>query len=758
MTSDQPSAADDPPANPPRAESWFTPGRFALLLGAFLFAAFPRVMLGLDTFFYRDFGVLAYPTVFYHHESFWRGELPLWNPYSNCGVPFLAQWGTMTLYPFSFVYLLLPLPWSLNFFCLAHLFLAGLGMYFLAGRWLGNRWAASVAGTAFVFSGVTLACLVWPNYTVALGWMPWVVLQAERAWSEGGRRVVLAAAIAALQMLSGAPEIVLLTWVLFVGLWITHFIGRGCDRLSMLRRMAALVLVTSGLVAAQLMPFFDLLLHSQRDRAFAPEKWTMPGWGWANFLVPLFHCFQTPQRTFFQYGQEFLSSSYLGASILVFAVLGTAWVRQRRVWLLAAFALCGAILALGENGFVYPRLRELVPVLGFGRYPVKFIFLMAFAIPLLAAYALGAFEESVGPSLASRKAHVTMAGFVALVLIGTILWFARRYPFPYDQWHATFQNAITRVLLLVFTLGFAAQLGSPHAGRGQIYGRWIILILIAVDGMTHIPRQNPTLPASILSPGIWQLAVKAPLPKHGETRAMISPAAEQRLLRSEVSDWSNDFWGKRIALWSNLNLLEGIPKVNGSATLQLREQMEVQALLYSSTNRESPGLMDFLGVSRISAPGKTLDWAARHSFLPLCTVGQKPVFADAAGTLAALTNASFDARKAVYLPRQAEVFVHATNQVSARILSQVVKHHRIQLEVEAEAPTILVIAQSSYHCWRAQVDGRPVPILKANHAFQAVDVPAGRSKVAVIYWDRAFYVGLLISGITLLGCGWRCLR
>ena len=80
------------------------------LLALMLFALFPRVILGLDSFVYRDYGVLAYPVIQHARDSFWRGELPLWNPLSNCGAPFLAQWGTMTLYPFSIVYLLFPLP------------------------------------------------------------------------------------------------------------------------------------------------------------------------------------------------------------------------------------------------------------------------------------------------------------------------------------------------------------------------------------------------------------------------------------------------------------------------------------------------------------------------------------------------------------------------------------------------------------------------------------------------------------------------
>src|SRR6266542_5936027 len=148
----------DRDSNPERREgeieAQFTPGRFALVLAIGIFAAYPEVVLGMRTFFFRDFGYFGYPLAFYHRESFWRGELPLWNPLSNCGLPFLAQWNTMALYPGSPFYLLFPLSWSLGVFCLLHQFLAGLGMYFLARNWTGCRLAASVAGLAFALNGL----------------------------------------------------------------------------------------------------------------------------------------------------------------------------------------------------------------------------------------------------------------------------------------------------------------------------------------------------------------------------------------------------------------------------------------------------------------------------------------------------------------------------------------------------------------------------------------------------------------------------
>ena len=58
---------------------------------------------------------------------------------------------------------------------------------------------ASVAGLAYTFNGLTLCCLMWPNNIAALGWLPWVLLLVEKAVETGGRRIITAALVSALQ-------------------------------------------------------------------------------------------------------------------------------------------------------------------------------------------------------------------------------------------------------------------------------------------------------------------------------------------------------------------------------------------------------------------------------------------------------------------------------------------------------------------------------------------------------------------------------
>jgi len=79
--------------------------------------------------------------------------------------------------------------------------------------------------------------------------------------------------------------------------------------------------------------------------------------------------------------------------------------------------------------------------------------------------------------------------------------------------------------------------------------------------------------------------------------------------------------------------------------------------------------------------------------------------------------------------------------------------HWIGLEVEATGPSLVVIAQAYYNSWHAYVDGQRVPLWRANHAFQAVEVPSGRHEIQLRYEDWGFYAGAILSGSTLAGCG-----
>jgi len=781
-----------------RPTDWFTPLRFGILLALLILAAFPQVLLGLQTFVVRDYGFFAYPLAHFQQECFRRGELPFWNPYNNCGVPFLAQWNTMPLYPPSLIYLLLPLTWSLSFFCLLHLWFAGFGMYFLARRWTRNNFAAAFAGVAFAFNGLTLNLLMWPSHLATLSWMPWVVLAVELAWRGGGQKIILAALVGAMQMLAGGPEIILLTWLLLLALWIQQFIRGESSSPAMLRRFPLVVLLVMAMAAAQLLPFLDLSAHSQRSVGYADTRWSMPGWGWVNFLVPMAFGRSWTEGVFFQYGQSWTSSYYLGIGTLWLALLALWSVRERRVWLLGGATVLALIFAFGENTFVYPTLRKINPQLSFVTYPIKYVTLVAFLMPLLAAFGLARFfplssakggegrgEEAdyskiqisapppspgfgatsqPSPRLGGARektfspqnfqtSRLLAIGAILFALLAGILFWAWRFPFPTDDVHATLRNGLSRVFFLLVT-GWLLLLLTQEAGPGLRRLAPLLLIVVAwLDVFTHEPTQNPTVPPSVYELNLARADLKMdPQPGLGGSRAMVSPMAAIEFIQFASSNAKNNFLAKRAGYCANVNLLDDVPKVDGFFSLTPRENDDVLSLFYATTNADFPRLEDFMGVSQITAPGEIFHWQARRTFLPLATAGQKPVFLDDADTLRALTQPDFDGSEVVFLPPEAKLFVTVTNRTAARVLKSHFGIQSLDIEVEAGAPSLVVVAQTWYHNWRADVDGKPVRLLRANHAFQAVEIPEGRHRVRLIYRDRAFEIGAVVSLLALVAC------
>jgi hypothetical protein len=86
---------------------------------------------------------------------------------------------------------------------------------------------------------------------------------------------------------------------------------------------------------------------------------------------------------------------------------------------------------------------------------------------------------------------------------------------------------------------------------------------------------------------------------------------------------------------------------------------------------------------------------------------------------------------------------------------------RVGLDVEAEAPGFVVLADAWDPGWRVTLDGRAVPLLRANVAFRAVAVPSGRHHIEMVYRPRAVLEGLGLSGASLvlaIGVAWRARR
>ena len=80
------------------------------------------------------------------------------------------------------------------------------------------------------------------------------------------------------------------------------------------------------------------------------------------------------------------------------------------------------------------------------------------------------------------------------------------------------------------------------------------------------------------------------------------------------------------------------------------------------------------------------------------------------------------------------------------------------MRVHAAAPGFLFLADQFFPGWRVTVDARESELLRANHTFRLVEVPAGDSTVEFRYRPRSIAVGALLSVAGVVLCMWLAYR
>jgi uncharacterized membrane protein YfhO len=92
----------------------------------------------------------------------------------------------------------------------------------------------------------------------------------------------------------------------------------------------------------------------------------------------------------------------------------------------------------------------------------------------------------------------------------------------------------------------------------------------------------------------------------------------------------------------------------------------------------------------------------------------------------------------------------AQEAVQVRILSE--KTTEVNIAVQTDTAGYVLLADTFYPGWQAFVDGRAVPVQRANGAQRAVFVEPGKHQVRFRYAPASIRIGAVISGATSILC------
>lgn len=237
-------------------------------------------------------------------------QIPLWQPNIAGGAPFLAAGQHSMLYPFSLLFLILPIHSAFGWFTVSQLWIAAINIYILA-RVLGiRRPGAIIAALAYQLSGFYLVSIVFPMIIAAAAWLPlelaMIELTIRQGNALGGRPATLPwLAIGAFGLgmaaLAGHVEALYFTLLVmaFYAVWrlAAGLIAAWGDKDKwgrLLRRsiyLAALVGLGLALGTIQTIPSYELASRSFREGAATLAQvrgWAYPARRLVAFLMPNF--------------------------------------------------------------------------------------------------------------------------------------------------------------------------------------------------------------------------------------------------------------------------------------------------------------------------------------------------------------------------------------------------------------------------------------------------------------------------------------
>ena len=245
-----------------------------LALAMMVLAATWKLTLGGRIIARGDLLLYFYPLRDYASQAIREGRLPLWNPYTFMGAPFLANSQVGVFYPYNVLMAWLPTEVAVSWSIALHLALAAVGAYVLARRALGlGRWASFAAGLAFGLGGYLGAQVEHLNQVQVLAWLPWALWLGLRVGQGASWRAAVALAlVTALQILAGHAQSLYISLVGLAltlgGQWVWDGLRARRFRPRTLIRAALMTVGALGLAAlicaAQLLPTLELAAESAR--------------------------------------------------------------------------------------------------------------------------------------------------------------------------------------------------------------------------------------------------------------------------------------------------------------------------------------------------------------------------------------------------------------------------------------------------------------------------------------------------------------
>jgi hypothetical protein len=428
---------------------------------------------------FGDLGVFHLPVRDFYARCLKSGEPFDWMPGMHAGFFLTGEGEHGPYHPLHLaLYRLLPLDTALATEAVLHYPFMLLGTFVFLRRHAGPA-GALLGGLVYTFSANNLYHGQHLNLLAVMAHLPWLLALLEwLALTTGPGRALAAAGVGLLtgsQVLLGQPQA--LSWSLLAEVLYALFLAGAAPRpLQAGAAWCAAKLLGLAAGGVQLLPTLDFLAHSNRA-SFDPLYGAFLPWRLIQVVVPNLMVRHVPQW----WDEPF----YFGAPAVVLLLW---WLTARR-WVgadagarrLTGFAVTLGVLATwlatGSYGGLY-LVQTRLPLVGQFRAPSRYVNLTAFAGAVLAGVAFGRLAALVRARRTLPRRHLVLPWLAAAAAVAAGAAFQAAYP-P-ESPHGWDRRFASGALAMVAAAG-----ALTLAARGRTLGLYGLVVLAALDLSQH---------------------------------------------------------------------------------------------------------------------------------------------------------------------------------------------------------------------------------------------------------------------------------
>ncbi len=705
-----------------------------------------------NTFFWEDFVEQFYPIQTFASQAFSNWEIPFWNPYTFCGMPFFADLQVGFFYPLNrLTFLFLDSSghlsvWGLQFIIILHFFIAQLSMHHLM-KYLKISSIGSIIGSiSYAFSMSLVLHVIHPMMVYHLAWFPLVILFFLKGITENKIKYgIISGLIFGITLLAGHPQTILYQ-ALFLGLLFIWYVIADLRKIGF-KAKQSIKSIVAGLLpfiisvcifSVQYLPSQDLANYSKRADAtyetategslefeqiyasLAPKLFGFTD-GSGDKSVP----YHLDGKPYYYYWD---TAFYFGLTALLLGLIAMLTSYKNRMTAFLIFiSLFGFLFALGDN-FVLFKIFYNLPFFGLLRIPARIMFFAVIAFSILAGFGF----DSILKNIANKKfltkiiigSSVPLL-FSILIASGSLL---KALDTP-EQYLSDVQSFGT--IALVFILCVIVVLLLMNKGILKPIAAGVILIILT---FIDLYTQGATFNSSPNNPDNSYKIEK-------QLKDLFVAKNKNDLFRVSMRHYNPSY----MAMMRNQGLIDKIMLVEGYNQLVFNH-------IPPPTNVKT--IHDLYNVKYelfFNQVTQQFSFVERQGYFPRAWMTYNVISSTPEKIKSTMQNNSeIDYSNTVVLEENIKLNSTGFDSTSiGKVKVTYFSNNGLSCKVQTPKPGVLVFSEIWYPDWKVYVDGVKSKLLKADYSFCAVEVPKGNHKVEMKYESEKFSMGLFIMLGTL---------